>query len=793
MTRPNKQLQKMIWVLVPACAVLSPIGHAGMKSLDDAAMADISGQRGITIESDLGVSANRLSYFDDGEGIHIEDFRMGSIDGDDSSAFHRTKINIDNEGALNLEFLVENRRIEFGDIRLGGSSGAGMGGVFFDQGRMTGSLGVRGGGALGDGGYTFDTSFMISGGRLGYRTNGNEIFLNNINMNVTANGTTLDLVDNTIQLRSPEIQGFFNVGSILYSSSPLSSYDAATLAGLDSYGSFIGNFNFTTRTDITAGGRSGEGLRIDNETIINDMSLLYQDDDKTLGLWGITGHLNTNDLRLDVTRDWNDRRALGLTWGSLEGEIDIGSVQVGMSGVRMGSVNVDFLFADHEFNGRSYTNAVYVQGGGHADAGPQGLRLAAEWSLRDANLSYTEDGNTVIFSGLQSWGRGDVTFNVTREEVRNGTQFYDGLRIGFEDISAGYRLNGIKVGDEDAPLQGGTELLLALGFYPSYEFDIDGQITLGAGGAEGEGLTINSDIQIRNGKAALIANPYDEGGGEVSQTGLWLTELSYDSHVRDMTIDVTDEGLAIVTGESWGIMDIGNVRIGDKDSGASFGRVVIQSYETGSSMTIVPGGSGTVCVGGSGGDESACAASGGLWEDRGEQGVTVRLKQVFAKALDDTRKNAVTWETNRDLDGSGNPINGTGTQLVLNDIYTSDGDDSGSNEFGIQTDIGVDVYQTRVLKKEDGPDSQGVSGSRGDEKIMDPGTAAGYRYVSNPSEAQQENRPLGFAVRAESRFKELSISNIDLVHPTGGAQTAIFGAKLQNVDIRANLTATPIQ
>ena len=159
-----------------------------------------------------------------------------------------------------------------------------------------------------------------------------------------------------------------------------------------------------------------------------------------------------------------------------------------------------------------------------------------------ADLSYTEDGNRVIFSGLQSWGQGDVTVNVTRDGELNGTRFYDGLRIGFEDVSAGYRINGLRVGSEDAPLQGGTELLLALGFYPAYEFDMDGQVTLGAGGASGEGLTINSDIRIRNGRAAIIAAPYDEGSGEISQKGLWISDLSYDAHVRDMTLDVTEDG-----------------------------------------------------------------------------------------------------------------------------------------------------------------------------------------------------------------------------------------------------------
>jgi hypothetical protein len=75
---------------------------------------------------------------------------------------------------------------------------------------------------------------------------------------------------------------------------------------------------------------------------------------------------------------------------------------------------------------------------------------------------------------------------------------------------------------------------------------------------------------------------------------------------------------------------------------------------------------------------------------------------------------------------------------------------------------------------------------------MDPSAAAGYRYVSSPSAAQREGRPLGFAVQARTRFKELSVNNIDLVHPVGGAQTVVYGVKMQNVDIKANLTATPI-
>ena len=782
------------WAVLQAAPVV-----ADMQRLDDSVLSDISGQSGLTLEMDLQMTADRLSYFDDGEGIHLEGFRVGSATDPDGQAFHLVKVDIRDDAALNLGYLVEDRRIEFGDIRLAGAPGLSMGGLFFDH-TLAGSLTIRPGGAMGGAGYTFDSAYTMTGGRLGYRTNGNEVFLDDITLDVEALGVTLDVVGSALELDAPRVTGSFAVGAIRYSNNPLNhgnSRDVTTGLELPSYGGLSGAFDLSSRTSLRSGGRQGQGLRIDHEATINSAHFLYVDDGNALALRDITGHYRIEDLRLDVTDDWHGRSALGLTLGSADGEFNIGAVELGASGRSLGAVNVSFLLEDQVFNGRNYTNAIYLQGGGHPDAGEQGLRLATEWSLRLADLSYTEDGNRVIFSGLQSWGRGDVTINVTKDEVRNGTRFFDGLRIGFEGIEAGYRINGLRVGDDDAPLQGGTELLLALGFYPAYDFTLNGHVTLGAGGASGDGITINSDIRIRNGRAALIAGPYDDGAGEMPQKGVWLTDLSFDAHIRDMTVDVTEEGLAMVTAESWSTMDVGNLRLGDKLSGASFGRFIAQKYEAGSSMTIMPGGAGDVCAGGTGATADACSASGGIWERRGEEGVTIKLKQILARAADENRKNSFAWETNRQLGSDGRPVNGTGTRLELNDIYTSDGGDFDNdgvddNTFGIRTDLSVDVYQTRVVKKTDGPDSLGVSGARGDEKIMDASAAAGYRYESAPSDADLENRPLGFAVRAQSRFKELSINNIDLVHPVGGPQTVVYGVKMQNFDIKANLTATPI-
>ena len=410
-------------------------------------------------------------------------------------------------------------------------------------------------------------------------------------------GVTLDVVGNTLQLAAPRVTGSWSAGAIRYTDDPAfhGKSHGSNGALLPSYGSLSATYDVTTSTGITAGGREGEGLRIDNETLIHGASLEYMDDGYALALRDITGEYRIQDLRLDVTKDWYNRPAVGLTLGKFDGDISVGAVEMGAGGKSLGAINLQFVIQDHRFNGSDYTNAFYLQGGGHRDAGPQGLRIAAEWSLKLADLSFTEDGNRVWVSGLQSWGRGDVTVNVTRNEVRNGTQFYDGLRVGFEDLKAGYRINGMRVGSEDASLQGGTELLLALGVYPAYEFEMDGHITLGAGGASGDGLTVNSDIAIRNGKAAVMAAPYDEGAGEIPQKGLWLTDVTYDGHVRDMTIDMSEQGLVMEAGETWSTMDVGNVRLGAAENGRSFGRLRLQNFEKGSSMVISPGGAGNVC------------------------------------------------------------------------------------------------------------------------------------------------------------------------------------------------------
>ncbi|NQD93168.1 hypothetical protein HP532_10975, partial [Pseudomonas sp. CrR25] len=126
----------------------------------------------------------------------------------------------------------------------------------------------------------------------------------------------------------------------------------------------------------------------------------------------------------------------------------------------------------------------------------------------------------------------------------------------------------------------------------------------------------------------------------------------------------------------------------------------------------------------------------------------------------DEKRNQIILETDRV-----NGVNGSGSQLVVDNFYTADGNPANpaANSYGFNADLNLDVAPTRVRIKS-GPDA----GS----------------YVSPD--------PLGFAVNGRVHFKEVNVDRLQHVHPTGGAVTSLYGIKAQNADIRVNLTATPI-
>ncbi len=690
---------------------------AGMERLDDGEMSDISGQSGVTMEMESQASIDSVSYFTNDSGIHLDDVSVGSASEADEGDFRAYDLDLTDDGRLEVGFDIQDQRMEIGGVRLDDSDDS-MGAFWLDR-DMSGSFRV-GPGTEGDGSYTFDLIFELTDGRLGYSTNGHQVFLDGVTLAVDSQGQSFFLDDDGIINYSVPADVSLEVDGMHYAQGEEGFRGDAS--SLDSYGGIELDMDFESDYQIQAGSRFGsQGLRIDRETDLNSGEFLYRTDGNALRFADMSGWSSVQGLYIEVAEDWEGRQGLAFTMDSAEGDLEIGSVEIGPAsggGDSFGSFNLDWLYEDQDINGETYRNQVFLQAGGHPDAGPEGMRLASQWSLADANVAYTTNDNTVIFSGLQSWGRGDVTVNVTGDEFLGDTQFYEGLRIGFEDVSGGYRMDGIRVGDEDSDLQAGVELLAPLGVFAHFEYgSMDGHYTIAPGGADGEGMTINSDLVIQDATA----------GGFIGDNGqgVWATDLDFEGHIRDMTLDVTDEGLAIVQGEAWSTMDIGNLRIGDADDGASFGRIVWQRYGEDNEMVIRPGGG----------------------SDGEGEGLTVALTQIFNKASDD-RQNRFVWHTGRENDD-----NSTGVQLVMNDIHTRDGDGTDSNEFGMQTELTVDVREV---------------------------------------DSDNGNQP-GFSVNSRTRFKELNIGSVDLVNVgEDSTSTMLHGVSIQNVDMESNLTATPI-
>jgi len=814
MVMKNKAL-----LLSLSSALFAPTAFAELTMLNDGVMSGISGQSGITLELDLHLEADEIAYFDDGAGIAIQGVKISGAPVDhgvsaNDPAKMRYIVDIDADGSLNIGYDISPTRFEFSDIRLGTEAGnmtGPSGGGFFWDAQMVGNLKLKSGGALSADGYTFESSYTMTDGAFGYVTQGNRFWLDDID-SIFQSIMTLDVATDAkgdyLDINLDHYTGEYTIGAIRHSSNP-------TASG----GMLWGKYDKSTNIKLRGGGRVGtEGLTLDIKNTIHDYDFAWGDDGNWLGFIDMSGHYNIDNLTLDVAQDDDGELGLAIAFDKLDVALHIDKVLLSETAARfsdyiagnsltdgpayiksIGSFDINLLFANQNVDGVDYTNVFYVQAGGHADAGEQGLRINSEWSLVDeyddgstlhenvSNITYTEDGNAIMLSGLQSWGKGDLTLNVTKAENINGTEFFDGLRIGFENFTGGYKMDGLRVGKNDGSLgsseiQGGAELLLALGVFPSYDFTVDGHMTIGTGGASGSGLTINSDIHITNGRAALMM---DENG-----QGIWASGLDYDIHKRNMTVDVTDEGLAIVEAESWSVMDISDLRLGDKSTGKSFGRFIVKRYETGSSMIIKAGGSGDICVGGNATDATGCASAGGIWEERGNEGITVSLKNILAEAVSDTKRNSFTWESKADS------LSSAPMQLVFDNITTNDGDGI-SNTYGLQNDIAIDIYQTKVVKKTTGVDSKGVFGVKGSEKIMDDTQPEGYRYVTkadmDATPSLVSDRPLGFAVNARTSFKELSVGSVQVNHANATQpSTLLYGMKIQNVDMRSNLTATPI-
>lgn len=835
--------------ILTALVLLSKGTFAEMQALDDEVMSSVSGQSGLTLDLEMKTEIGELAYFDDGKGIALQGLRLSSALDPDQLAEYRLEFDILMDGSLALTFNSKNQaRFEVQEIRFVEDPGLTMapdapsiGGLFFDY-RINGSVLSynRGNGYLGPNnvlGGLYDVAFNITDGRLGYRTNGNELFMDGLELDVSSMGTILGVTPGgDLNLSLPNLLAELRVDALRFSNNPNNhgvSNDVNTGLPLASYGSLWLNMDLSADLFIRAGGADGsQGMTINSSTIINRMDLAWGDDTDwaATGFWlgalGMSGSLDVTNMAVDVLSDPDalsnpgkdngiglafafeslalnlriEDFVLGETKTSIDNYVATGAPLTNS----MGGFAINLLMADGIYDTAPLENRIILQAGGDLNAGYQGIRLDTVMSLispnNESNFVYNDDGYAMMFSRLEAFVDGDITIDITAAGDINGVTYYDGLRLGFEDLAFGYRTEGLRLGEDTGnseslkakQLQAGQSVdafsgISGLGGSPSLEGTLNGHITLGPGGRVGsEGITINSDVSLTDGAMAKFIQA--DGSGR----GVWLSGLNYDVHLRDMKLDITSEGLNIFEGETWSKLDVTDFRIGGKETGASFGRVVLESYEVASETIISAGGAGTVCLGGVGASKAACESDNGRWDDRGAQGLTVAAKRHFKEKVElEGKRNRFTWEVARAGEGTAAVVNGSGRQLIFDNFTTNDGDGLTDN-FGIQTRQSIDVARAPVIKKSTGIDSNGVFGNEGDEKIMRPDGSYEYKAPSSLTAADIANRPIGVAFRNQTQFKELDIDRVNLAHPVGGESTLLYGLKLQNFNITTDLTATPM-
>ena len=783
-------------IIITISALFPCLCFAGLISLEDSELQKINGQAGVTLETDGHFTIAELAYTDDGNTLQLENIEQGSQADISQNSLHTQVVDISADGRLQIRSTLAPTALQIGAVRINNSAAS------FGQFRLNYSAeSYLTLGATTDSDNYVEGSYQtaISDAELIWTTNGNSLSFDDIGYNADisrlAISSATDGSRTGLGISLDEFSYRFSTGGMKLGDISLGTLDASL--------AISGN------AEIYAGGRDGsEGLSVNADMIIlddPDNYVRYTDDGNSLFMGDFNGDLKLTNFTFDVMTDH-----LLLGYDELSGSFNANRILIGDSSNPVGSVQLDFLFAD----GNGYQNRFALYPGivlpdysalptaaiqnyatdfySGLDDSSDGLSAALQWNLANAEAAYIDDGRMVVVSGIESYGSGNLTLDVRSYDHDGNTATADktAIALGLSQVNGSYSIDGLRVGNKNSPLQGGAELLLSLEVFQAMDFNLNGYTLITAGGVSGGGIQLDGDYFFTDSNIGLSV---DENG-----RGVWATGVDYDIHLRGLQVDVSSTGISMNRTEQWSTMDIDNMRWGDRDSGTSLGRVVLERFEKGSSLTINPGGSGAVCVGGSGGDETSCAAAGGRWEDRGDEGMTVALKAAFEPegytSDGSLARNRLTWENNRSVDASGNPQSGSGTQIIFDGFSTNDGLGSAdSNDYGFQANLKIDVYETRVAKKFTGTDDNGVYGEQGDELIYDDDSRTSYTYVASPTDAEQLLRPLGFAVQGNVSFKDFQIDQVQLSHPSGGAQTVFSGIVMQNMDITTNLTATPIR
>jgi hypothetical protein len=816
---------------VLSALLINGLAQAELVGLDETSLENVSGQTGIGINFDKIISIDSLTYSDDdgasGGDLQFQDIKIGNP-GDITGATAHSEhlVNVDAIGGLFIHSRFEATRFQIGGISVGSHIGnTSFGQYTFD---FEGTNVLQIGGAT-PSGFLINSTTSLSNVDLVWSTNGASFHLDNLTIDRTLSDAVFEEKDldgigggqTGLVIDISNYSSTTTIGGVCFSS--------ADCAVNESFGSFSRELNLiNSQIQIHGGGREGEGVTMnmyfefdEDVNLIGDGNHSSYTDDSTVKLAKQSGNITVTGFTFDIdTAEPQLGDHIAMQWDQVKGNFKIGSVEI--AGTSMGSVEFQFDFVDATHDATLYQNKLLMApgiafAGAAIDTGnanfnvymtdfyskvnntSDGISLFNEWNMT-ADILYTDDGNTIVVDNYQNYGNGYTTL-----DVRTGNLSIDNtndvnesfLAVGVRDYKVHYSFDGLKMGSQDAQNQNGYEWL---GISPEAEFTMNAVVEIRGGGNVGSGVTFDGDVLLSDANFAVTKTNLG-----AKNVGVYLDDASYEFHFRDLTLDVENEGIKLLLGELWSEFTIEDVRFGDKYSGNSVGGFIIQRYQTGSEVVISAGGAVGSCMDGAGVDAAACDTNGGYWLDTDGEGLTVASKQILQKR-NGTKENSVTYVTGRTVNDNGTVGNeaddfyeaNTGLQMKVDNMYTTDGYNgtpTDTNTYGIQSTMSVDVAKTRVLKKNDGADANGILGNKGDELVSTGSGVLDYVYVGAPTAVDKTNRPTGLILTSNTRIKELNIESIQLIHPNALATpaTLIHGVSLQNLNLSSTLSVTPIR
>lgn len=809
-------------LIAPICLSVS-LANAELVGMDERSLESVSGQTGLTLEMHKQIKIDEIRYSDkDGASGEILDFKDIVIghpsDVNNTQAVSIHRIDVDGNDGLVIVSDYQATRLQIGSMSVGSHRGSVLDGYATRQsfGQIqydwtgTNTLKINGKSA-GESGFIISSDTSITDSDFRWTTNGNTLQVNDMVYNSHITDMTLDVEDDSVNaylaLRMPSLSYDYTIGAVCFSN-----VDCVTG---NSLGSFAQSRAYKdSHIFIYGGGREGTGITMDMHFEFDDSvnasgdgNVISYTDEATVKIAKQSGVVDVTGFTFDIgTAEAVLGDHIAMQWDSVVGNFKSDLVEIAGNSVGGFEVVYDFSDATHDsvdyknqlklapgiaFAGNDFSSDTSLSAAGfdalmttfysNVDSVSDGISLYNQWNMT-ADFFYIDDTHTIMADNYYAYGEGYATL-----DIRDGSQSIDSsndvntdfLAIGIRNYKVNYGLEGLRVGDETAQLQNGHELL---GFYSDASFTLNGVVEVRGGGASGSGINVDADMLMTDGNFTLTKS---------DNTGIHLDDVTYEFHMRDMTMDVDNDGIKLVLGELWSEFAANDIRFGGRTTGQSLGSIAMTQYQKGSEITISGGGANlNQCMGASGADETTCNSNGGAWLDTGNEGLTIKNKRILLQEdLAQGKSNSMTYEANR---AAG--VSGTGQAIKLNNIYTSDGYDDGTNTFGIEQTSTVDVARVKVIKKTTGTDSNGITGNAGDEVITTGTGASDYTYVASPDASQRDNRPEALVISNNIKIKELNIDNVQMLHNSSGSSANMLqGIKLQNVDFTSHLSVSPIR